>query len=118
MDNELAVGDVCSSLLHLRLISHLGSNPTPLYKPGTSPRRPVTLYHGGGAVENARKANLARKQCKKAKDCNCPTHPGAKIVKSTSCINGLCECDNKAIRVVHGKPTWVQLEAQLGSQLE
>jgi len=75
---------------------------TPARRPGTSPRPHLILYKGGGYVENARKANLARKECKEVTDCSCPKHPNTQI-HSTSCINGFCSCDNPAINFITGE---------------
>ncbi|KAG6918843.1 hypothetical protein DXG01_011248 [Tephrocybe rancida] len=78
-------------------------NSTPAPKPASGKASPVLQYTGGGVVENARKANNAPGRvvptlCKKVNDCTCP-----KTAKSTSCINGKCQCDNPVINLVGDK---------------
>ncbi|KAG6844348.1 hypothetical protein H0H87_007573 [Tephrocybe sp. NHM501043] len=75
-------------------------SPVPAPKKAASP---VMQYTGNGVVENARKANNAPgrvipKVCKKVQDCSCP-----KTAKSTSCINGACQCDNPVVNLVADK---------------
>jgi len=69
---------------------------------------PVVQYTGGGVVADARKANNAPgrevpKLCKKLTDCSCPKDPNSKTLQSTSCINGVCSCNNKAVGFIANK---------------
>ncbi|KAF8960466.1 hypothetical protein BDZ97DRAFT_1310583 [Flammula alnicola] len=75
----------------------------PQYKAPQSPAHKIVLYTGGGVVENARKANFARQQCKKLTDCHCPNNPASKAIHSTSCINGFCSCDNPVVGLFAGE---------------
>ena len=35
--------------------------------------------------------------CKRVTDCKCPWNPKSKTGHSTSCINGVCKCDDKGV---------------------
>ncbi|KAG6852302.1 hypothetical protein C0991_001116, partial [Blastosporella zonata] len=50
----------------------------------------LRLRYGYFLIDNGRP-----KLCKKVQDCSCP-----KTAKSTSCINGTCQCDNPVINLV------------------
>ncbi|KAF8886619.1 hypothetical protein CPB84DRAFT_1827044 [Gymnopilus junonius] len=50
--------------------------------------------------------------CKKVTDCKCPKKSN-KQIHSTSCINGVCKCDDAAVNFFAGK--WMQAIVAIGN---